>query len=129
MIDHLGTKLEIDVAAWWRPTANNYFDRLSSKAAILTHLEEIGGKELSSRYGASKKHDLATSAEKIFGGSVPIEAELREAALAWVPDVMRFGSPTAAPELTPANDESVRSEEHTSELQSLMRISYAVFCL
>src|SRR3546814_5148425 len=25
--------------------------------------------------------------------------------------------------------EMVRSEEHTSELQSLMRISYAVFCL
>src|SRR3546814_8132291 len=28
-----------------------------------------------------------------------------------------------------ANDPDVRSEEHTSELQSLMRISYAVFCL
>src|SRR3546814_4742819 len=27
------------------------------------------------------------------------------------------------------NKSSVRSEEHTSELQSLMRISYAVFCL
>src|SRR3546814_4090745 len=26
-------------------------------------------------------------------------------------------------------DEVLRSEEHTSELQSLMRISYAVFCL
>src|SRR3546814_5818477 len=26
-------------------------------------------------------------------------------------------------------DEDYRSEEHTSELQSLMRISYAVFCL
>src|SRR3546814_1580265 len=26
-------------------------------------------------------------------------------------------------------EDSVRSEEHTSELQSLMRISYAVFCL
>src|SRR3546814_4168827 len=26
-------------------------------------------------------------------------------------------------------NERVRSEEHTSELQSLMRISYAVFCL
>src|SRR3546814_8603156 len=25
--------------------------------------------------------------------------------------------------------ENLRSEEHTSELQSLMRISYAVFCL
>src|SRR3546814_9946830 len=27
------------------------------------------------------------------------------------------------------NIDSSRSEEHTSELQSLMRISYAVFCL
>src|SRR3546814_9373229 len=32
------------------------------------------------------------------------------------------GSPTARPSTS-------RSEEHTSELQSLMRISYAVFCL
>src|SRR3546814_3904920 len=29
----------------------------------------------------------------------------------------------------PSFDIHVRSEEHTSELQSLMRISYAVFCL
>src|SRR3546814_2549594 len=27
------------------------------------------------------------------------------------------------------DDKGFRSEEHTSELQSLMRISYAVFCL
>src|SRR3546814_3768573 len=27
-----------------------------------------------------------------------------------------------------ADDDGLRSEEHTSELQSLMRISYAVFC-
>src|SRR3546814_3148304 len=30
---------------------------------------------------------------------------------------------------SPARSSSTRSEEHTSELQSLMRISYAVFCL
>src|SRR3546814_8577220 len=35
-------------------------------------------------------------------------------------------SPYAA---KPAFGTGVRSEEHTSELQSLMRISYAVFCL
>src|SRR3546814_3028116 len=28
-----------------------------------------------------------------------------------------------------AGEKAARSEEHTSELQSLMRISYAVFCL
>src|SRR3546814_10335590 len=31
--------------------------------------------------------------------------------------------------LTAISQRAVRSEEHTSELQSLMRISYAVFCL
>src|SRR3546814_3616130 len=35
-----------------------------------------------------------------------------------------FGEQLGTPPLA-----SVRSEEHTSELQSLMRISYAVFCL
>src|SRR3546814_3486119 len=33
------------------------------------------------------------------------------------------------PAATPSRHEWGRSEEHTSELQSLMRISYAVFCL
>src|SRR3546814_960745 len=37
----------------------------------------------------------------------------------------RFGNGEPFPRMT--NTE--RSEEHTSELQSLMRISYAVFCL
>src|SRR3546814_5792101 len=30
---------------------------------------------------------------------------------------------------TTSSGDNIRSEEHTSELQSLMRISYAVFCL
>src|SRR3546814_3735404 len=34
-----------------------------------------------------------------------------------------------APEQAGERREMMRSEEHTSELQSLMRISYAVFCL
>src|SRR3546814_6688546 len=35
----------------------------------------------------------------------------------------------AEPLIGDADDPDVRSEEHTYELQSLMRISYAVFCL
>src|SRR3546814_4941075 len=38
------------------------------------------------------------------------------------------GMPAHAP-CGPGSSASSRSEEHTSELQSLMRISYAVFCL
>src|SRR3546814_1661940 len=39
-----------------------------------------------------------------------------------------FSSACAGPRLLP-DRLAARSEEHTSELQSLMRISYAVFCL
>src|SRR3546814_1509243 len=40
-----------------------------------------------------------------------------------------FRCGTASPPPAKVNHRSPRSEEHTSELQSLMRISYAVFCL
>src|SRR3546814_3516218 len=43
----------------------------------------------------------------------------------------RLISPPTQPEASQARvlPSSARSEEHTSELQSLLRISYAVFCL
>src|SRR3546814_4412308 len=45
--------------------------------------------------------------------------------------VMAVAGSEAAPwpVLVVTADHALRSEEHTSELQSLMRISYAVFCL
>jgi ParB family chromosome partitioning protein len=88
-IDHLGAKLAIVVAAWWRPTAKNYFDRIT-KPAILSLFETVGSAELRHRYGASKKHDLAASAEKLFAGDILVEAEIKERAISWLPDAMRF---------------------------------------
>src|SRR3546814_13404009 len=41
----------------------------------------------------------------------------------------RTGAAPAATTILKIRSSSGRSEEHTSELQSLMRISYAVFCL
>src|SRR3546814_3110602 len=38
-------------------------------------------------------------------------------------------TPTRRPGSWRSRPDDTRSEEHTSELQSLMRISYAVFCL
>src|SRR3546814_9401711 len=48
----------------------------------------------------------------------------------WVAIVLRAGLVDVAEKyLRKGSKVYVRSEEHTSELQSLMRISYAVFCL
>src|SRR3546814_6481071 len=52
-------------------------------------------------------------AERMFGWNAPDVVGKRLSELRWMHD----------------EDAEVRSEEHTSELQSLMRISYAVFCL
>src|SRR3546814_10660050 len=41
----------------------------------------------------------------------------------------RHGYVRVKPPLIEFEETLLRSEEHTSELQSLMRISYAVFCL
>ncbi|HMT41612.1 ParB/RepB/Spo0J family partition protein [Sphingorhabdus sp.] len=87
--DHLGQLTGIDMAAWWRPTAANYFDRVS-KAVILEALTDVGGPTLASRFSASKKGELAASAERIFAGNFITEVEVKERALAWLPPAMRF---------------------------------------
>src|SRR3546814_1486022 len=51
--------------------------------------------------------------------------EQRCAAHPPIPAIRSFASMSACA----ANSAAIRSEEHTSELQSLMRSSYAVFCL
>src|SRR3546814_8490008 len=51
-------------------------------------------------------------------------------ALAATPSIILLDEPFAGIDpISIADIRDLRSEEHTSELQSLMRISYAVFCL
>src|SRR3546814_4765323 len=77
----------------------------------------------------------------------PVEPHFRTVGFHWLPEQARaaliqrrgfgFRKKAASVEEAVTNIQSVnlltkgqmRSEEHTSELQSLMRISYAVFCL
>src|SRR3546814_7536548 len=54
------------------------------------------------------------------GGAAGFELDRAEPAL---------GTPPGTVVLASSEGHGPRSEEHTSELQSLMRISYAVFCL
>jgi ParB family chromosome partitioning protein len=97
--DHLGALLGIDVAAWWRPTGANYFDRVP-KAQALAALTEVGGPALSAPYAKAKKAELAQACERIFSGDVIAEVAVTQAALAWVPEAMQFGTPAAAPDGT-----------------------------
>ena len=74
---------------------------LAGLLSILDALTDVGGLELSSRFASVKKGDLAMSAERVFAGTYITEVEVRERALAWVPEVMRFAD---LPEISAANE-------------------------
>lgn len=91
----LATILDIEPAQWWRPTSANFFDRVS-KGTLLALLTEIGGEVLAARYAASKKPEVSAACEKLFAGEAITEPAIKDAALAWVPDAMRFDIARAA---------------------------------
>src|SRR3546814_1845245 len=94
-----------------RPLKLNQPGKLQLKKTV-----ETGQVRQSFSHGRSKAVTVEVKRSRTFErGSTGRMAEVTEAP----------GEVEAAVSETPAP----RSEEHTSELQSLMRISYAVFCL
>src|SRR3546814_9413477 len=81
--------------------------------------------DLSSDVCSSDLHHRAGGADRAVGGLHP-SGRLRGSSAGW-----RISVELHRPWLCQygRSAERRRSEEHTSELQSLMRISYAVFCL
>src|SRR3546814_5467853 len=78
---------------------------------------EVDALDRGSRVEACRRTDVLL---KVVWGKFPVSKKQA---------LRRCSSKSATCEDSPASGNTTRSEEHTSELQSLMRISYAVFCL
>src|SRR3546814_6741792 len=87
----------------------------------LAYLDLDRFKEVNDTLGHDAGDALVRSAGERLSGAVP------EGALLARLGGDEFG--VIVPAADPLAGWKLRSEEHTSELQSLMRISYAVFCL
>src|SRR3546814_1660213 len=89
------------------------------------------------RWGRTSRDAAAVAVRKLHdagalvAGSVITMVHERQHASYGYMDATYFSSSVETYQSNPALaiTRSARSEEHTSELQSLMRISYAVFCL
>jgi len=125
--DHLGRLVGIDVARWWRPTGANYFDRVP-KGVTFAALEAVGGPALAGRYAKAKKAELAQACERIFAGDFIAEIDVKEAALAWVPEPMRFApvaSDSAMEEVQPAIGDAAPAPDEGAEEPSVEPIEEA----
>src|SRR3546814_1492590 len=96
----------------------------SALTVALPRLSADFGADLASVQWVLNGYVLALASLTLIGGA--LADVYGKARVLWVGCVL-FGLASAACALAPSPD--WRSEEHTSELQSLMRISYAVFCL
>lgn len=109
----LAAILHIEPAQWWRPTSANFFDRVS-KGTLLALLTEIGGEVLAARYAASKKPEVSAACQKLFAGEAITEPAIKDAALAWVPDAMRFDIVRAVP-VEEDGDDCCSGREHPED--------------
>src|SRR3546814_8185360 len=115
-----------------------YVDELTTNSVTFVHAypnawlpNEFGEyDETPDQMGAVLKDFISSDFVNIVGGCCGTTPEhIREIA-----SLVENTPPRKKPEITPhlrlsGLEALTRSEEHTSELQSLMRISYAVFCL
>src|SRR3546814_7844008 len=99
----------------------SHVDRLARPSLISTKREDYAREELVAELGAA-----------FVSATIGIKLHDREDHAAYLASwlqALRNDKRCIFTAARLAQDASDRSEEHTSELQSLMRISYAVFCL
>src|SRR3546814_2063244 len=100
--------------------------RLPPRVSSLNHESFIGNFFAMNHFG-SERTVMRSNDGKAGGWEVEMKFTRP-----WILAGLLLTAPGAQAQLLPAPGGAlgqVRSEQHTSELQSLMRISYAVFCL
>ena len=115
VFETVGKRLKIDIADDWRPTKDSFWGRIN-KARCLEFAGEILGEEWVQAHSKDKKAALVTRLTSIFSGedAASFPAHVRDAALRWVPDFMRFGS-RALPEPEPVDtDDASEPSDHGS---------------
>ncbi|EPM0010079.1 ParB/RepB/Spo0J family partition protein [Pseudomonas aeruginosa] len=91
----------LDMAAWWQPTADGYFQHVP-KAAILEAVGEFAPSH-AARLAKLKKADIASEAERLADGT------------GWMPAIFKSEGPEAAPQETQAQDAPEDAEAMADE--------------
>ena len=97
----LAQAVGLDMAAWWQPTADGYFQHVP-KAAILEAVGEFAPSH-AARLAKLKKAGIASEAERLADGT------------GWMPAIFKAEGPEAAPQGTQAQDAPEDAEAMADE--------------
>lgn len=93
IIEEIGARLDVDVAACWRPTASTYWGRVNKGHAV-SMARKLVGDDYAEERSRERKGDIAAAMERAFAESAA-ETEGFDAVVAsktarWLPDGMAF---------------------------------------
>src|SRR3546814_10059012 len=111
------------MARYWQAD-DAFFSLIRDREVLTAIVAEVAGETVARANANEKAKTLKTIVANHLAG-----ADGRAKVEHWVPKWMAFPPSAYTARGGVGTVEKARSEEHTSELQSLMRISYAVFCL
>tara|TARA_R110002073_G_scaffold335234_3_gene526702 strand:- start:5018 stop:6310 length:1293 start_codon:yes stop_codon:yes gene_type:complete len=109
VLEAIGVRLGIDLADDWRPTADNFWGRIT-KAHALSLSSEVLGAQWALSHSKDKKSVLSPKLEQIFSGetSAGLPGPVLESACRWVPDFMAY---TAVESTESDNDVMISAPE------------------
>ena len=126
IIEQIGARLDVDVAACWRPTAQNYWGRVNKGHAVATARKLIGDDYAEDR-NRERKGDIAAAMERAFaetaGETEGFDAATVVRTTRWLPDGMVFaGAAEAVADMAgeaPETEEGdVSAEDSLSDAES-----------
>ena len=126
IIEEIGARLDVDVAACWRPTAQNYWGRVNKGHAVATARKLIGDDYAEDR-NRERKGDIAAAMERAFaetaGETEGFDAATVVRTTRWLPDGMVFaGAAEAVADMAgeaPETEEGdVSAEDSLSDAES-----------
>ena len=93
IIEEIGSRLDVDVAACWRPTASTYWGRVNKGHAV-SMARKLVGDDYAEERSRERKGDIAAAMERAFAESAA-ETEGFDTVVAsktarWLPDGMAF---------------------------------------
>ena len=108
MLCHIAERADIQPEQVWRPSSENFWNKLT-KAQILEIGTEVLGERWAESHAKAKKSELTELMERIFVGEevIGLRPDQQARAKQWLPEQMSFGSTPELPELTePAQDDT-----------------------